>query len=390
MDMDGNIAHTWSSLYNPGNAVYMNEDASILRTGALKGVNAKYSVGGSGGIVERIEWNGDVSWSFAYANDQVLLHHDIEALPNGNILMIAWETLSEAEAIRLGRNPQLISDKELWPDHIIEVTPSNNEIVWEWHVIDHLIQDYDASKSNHGLIGDHAELADINYIGNEGNGGGADWMHTNAIDYNEALDQILLSVHGFNEIWIIDHSTTTEEAASHEGGKQNSGGDILYRWGNPQAYDQGDEKDQLFFGQHDAQWILTEDKEEAILVFNNGVGRGKGDNLYSSVDQIVIEREGNGEYKLNDEGKYLPEKLDWTYKADQASDFFSQNISGAQRLDNGHTLICNGSNGEFFEIDSSGEIVWTYTNEFSNTTQNKNQNSPVFRVTRYFLDLSSD
>ncbi len=76
------------------------------------------------------------------------------------------------------------------PDHIIEVQPTgptSGTIVWEWHVWDHLIQDYDSSKANYGVVGDHPELVDINYVTSTQQ----DWMHTNSIDYNEKFDQIL-------------------------------------------------------------------------------------------------------------------------------------------------------------------------------------------------------
>ncbi len=384
MDMSDEVVHTWSSSYTPGNSVYLSDGGSILRTGSLTDKDyIMSSIGGAGGIVERIEWNGDVSWAFEYASEDGFLHHDIEELPNGNILMIAWEAMTSDEAIENGRNPDLIKDGEIWPDHIIEVNPSDKggDIVWEWHLSDHLIQDYDSSKSNYGVIDEHPELVDINYIGTKSpEAGGADWTHMNSIDYNEALDQILLSVHGFNEIWIIDHSTSTEEAASHTGGNQTKGGDILFRWGNPEAYDNGDRTDKIFFGQHDARWIESKDGEMSILVFNNGVGRNGKNSNSSSVDQIAIPLDNNGAYLMSD-GTYLPEELSWTYEAD----FYSQSISGAERLKNGNTLICNGSSGEFIEIDISGNIVWRYQNEFSQSNQGK---SPVFRVSRYQLDIN--
>ncbi len=89
-------------------------------------------------------------------------------------------------------------------------------IVWEWYAWDHLIQDYNASKENYGVVGDHPELIDINYGISSSL---SDWLHANSIDYNEKFDQILISVHNFNEIWVIDHSTTLEEAAGHTGGR---------------------------------------------------------------------------------------------------------------------------------------------------------------------------
>jgi len=145
-------------------------------------------------------------------------HHDVKTLPNGNVLLIAWEIKTLYEAIVAGRNPNYVSDQGLWPDHVIEVEPTgptSGDIVWEWHVWDHLIQDFDPTKENYGVVGDHPELVDINYGASQK----LDIMHTNSIDYNEDFDQIMVSVCFYNEIWVIDHSTTTEEAAGHTGGE---------------------------------------------------------------------------------------------------------------------------------------------------------------------------
>ena len=111
-------------------------------------------------------------------------------------------------------------------------------------------------------------------------------MHVNAVAYNADLDQIALSSPNFSEIWIIDHSTTTEEAKGHTGGRWGKGGDILYRWGNPRAYKNGTSRDQRLFFQHNIQWIPRGLPGEGhLLVFNNGGGRKPEE--YSSVDEFV-------------------------------------------------------------------------------------------------------
>ena len=356
MDEGGEIVYTWNSAYRPGNAVYLLEDGNLLRTGNTR--SQGFNAGAAGGVVQEIAPNGSVVWEFEYDTAQFRLHHDIEPLPNGNVLMIAWELETEAEALAAGRDPSLLRQGELWPDHIIEVNPATDAIVWEWHVWDHLVQDYDPTKSNYGIVSDHPELIDVNYSAG-GQPGGADWNHINSIDYNADLDQILLSVHNFSEVWIIDHATSTAQAAG-------PAGDLLYRWGNPQAYDGGTAADQQLFGQHDAQWIPEGCPGAGnILVFNNGTGRPGGN--YSSIDEIVLPVDGSGDY-----ASYGPAAPAWTYTAANPADFYAERISGAQRLSNGNTLICDGVAGTFFEVTPTGETVWTYE-----------LGQEVFRVTRY-------
>ena len=52
----------------------------------------------------------------------------------------------------------------------------------------------------------------------------------------------------------------------------------------------------------------------------------------------------------------------WEYKDDPSTFFYSHHISGAERLENGNTLICEGSYGRLFEVTSEGEIVWEFIN----------------------------
>ena len=170
-----------------------------------------------------------------------------------------------------------------------------------------------------------------------------------------------MSVHAFSEIWIIDHSTTTAEAASHKGGRSGKGGDLLYRWGNPRAYRNGSKMEQRLFNQHNAHWIPPGLPGEGhMLVFNNGSGRPGGDS--SSVDEIVLPVDSQGQYTRNRRGPYGPIQAVWSYSAPKKSDFYSFFISGAQRLPNGNTLICSGASGTVFEVTPDKEVVWKYAN----------------------------
>jgi hypothetical protein len=51
-------------------------------------------------------------------------------------------------------------------EQIIEIKPSGisgGTIVWEWHLWDHLVQDYDASKPTHyGTIAASSKLINVN------------------------------------------------------------------------------------------------------------------------------------------------------------------------------------------------------------------------------------
>lgn len=366
----GETVYTWLSDYRPGNAVYLLENGNLLRTGNTGSDN--FSVGGVGGIVEEISADGTVVWSFEHDTTQGRLHHDIELLPNGNILMLAWELKTESDSLAAGLTPSLLGEGELWPDYIIEVDPDSNSIVWEWHVWDHLVQDYDTNQANYGVVAEHPELIDLNFRAAGPQSGTADWNHINAVDYNAEFDQIMLSVHAFGEIWIIDHSTTTTEAASHSGGNSGMGGDLLYRWGNPQTFDAGTANDQQLFVQHDAHWIPEGYPGASnILIFNNG--RGRSDGNYSSVDEIIPPVDADGHYN-----GYGPTEPIWRYTATTPTDFFAKNISGAQRLVNGNTLICDGPGGTFFEVTEAGETVWEYSYG----------DQAIFRVIRYESDYA--
>ncbi|MGL5891542.1 MAG: aryl-sulfate sulfotransferase, partial [Bacteroidia bacterium] len=287
---------------------------------------------------------------------------------------------TNTDAIAQGRNSSQVP-ATVWSEQILEIQPvgtNSGIVVWEWHLWDHLIQDFDASKPNYGVVSSNAQLVDLNY---EASATNADWIHLNSIDYNAATDQILLSSHAFNEIWIIDHSTTTAQAASHTGGNSAAGGDILYRWGNSQAYSVNGT--QQFFGQHNAYWIESGSPyQNQIMVFNNGNGRPAGN--YSTVE--IINPPATG-FTFTSTLPFLPAAASWVYNAGNPNNLYAQNISGAQQLSNGNVLFCNGPAGTFTEIDSLGNMLWKYVSPVTNTGILTQNSAPaqnlVFRCSFY-------
>lgn len=355
IDKCGKLAKTWGSAYRPGISVYLMPDGRLLRPGIID--NATFNAGGRGGIIEIIDWDGTVSWSYTLSSNMICQHHDVRALPNGNILAIVWESKTQDEAVAQGRDPALVSDL-LWSEAILEIQPigaTTGEVVWEWHLWDHLVQTFDATKPNFGEVADHAELVDLNFNASAVQ---SDWIHLNSVDYNPDLDQVLVSAHAFDEIWIIDHSTNTAEAAEHTGGNAGHGGDLLYRWGNPATYGHGSASDQVLYGQHNARWIENGLPYAGdIMLFNNGSGRPDGN--YSTVEVIKPPMDEMGYSSLLPYGPTAPV---WLWNDGNPHSLFAQNISGAQQLSNGNVLVTNGPIGNFIEVDALGPRVWSYVN----------------------------
>ena len=360
IDNEGEVVHRWTSAYEPGRSAYLLENGHMIR--ACMVMSGGISTGGGeGGRIEEYDWDGNMVWAFDYYSSTYMAHHDFKVLPNGNVLILAVEKKTYAQVIAAGFNPSLLDSSiatqgYMLPDFLIEVAPTKpygGTIVWEWHLWDHMIQDYDSTKANYGVVPDHPERIDVNGTGIKIP---QFWTHVNGIDYNPSLDQVMLSIRNNSELFIIDHQTATTQAASHTGGRYSKGGDILYRWGNPLQYKRGISANQMLYQQHHTHWIPAGCPGAGdILIFNNGIGRG-----YSTIDEITPPVDSAGNYTLASGSAYGPSACSWTYQSSPATDFYSAEISGCQRLPNGNTLICEGVKGNLFEVTSAGQTVWRY------------------------------
>lgn len=415
MDRQGNIVHQWNGELSTLTSSYLLKNGHLVRLERDDDFPV-FAAGGAAGRIREYDWDGKLLWDFEMASEKELVHHDIEVLPNGNILAIAYEVKTPAEAIAAGMNPEHVSKAGIWPDKIIEIKPtkpSGGEIVWEWHTWDHLIQEFDPSKANYGKVAENPRKLNINIpithdfppLTEEQVAGlkqasmfttnftpdniFSEITHGNAISYNATLDQIAFSFKYFNEIFIIDHSTTSKQAKGSEGGRWGHGGDLLYRWGNPKNYGRGSTADHQLYNQHDVKFI-PEGYPGAghLLVFNNDIpgpdnkypnfiaammaARSPDPELaiadignYSAVFEIELPADVPGSYVLPDNAPFGPEAPVWSYYAPDRYSMYSSVMSGAYRMTNGHTLILTSLNGRMIEVTPEQELVWEYWNPYN-------------------------
>ncbi len=336
---NGEVLFEWDLPTGIGNDAELLSDGNLLV--ALTVENPAYSFGGFGGRMAIISPKGQILWDYTYSDEINLSHHDIEMLPNGNVLFLAWEKVDGSYLKRMGYTG---SYEKIFVEKVLEINPDSNTIVWEWNVKDHFIQDQNPELEKFGQISDNPGKVDINYEDALKHGSyDGDIFHANALEYDEKKDLIFLSVNFFSEVWVIDHSTTTEEAASASGGNFNRGGDLVYRFGNPEAFKTAG--DRTLFHNHNPNIIPGENN---LLIYSNG--------LLGINDQSIVY-----EFSLPEEYDLIPDnysgpKINWSFSA---PDLFSAKVSGAYRLENGNTLITQGTFG-FWEVTKDGEVVWKY------------------------------
>lgn len=402
----GEKVHEWKHEgYSPeGTVAYLLPNGQLLRTiNYHNWIKAKSFPVGSNSTIELIDWDSKVLWAFSMeVKGKYSFHHDVEYLPNGNILALRYDAFTKEEAMAMGWDASLgikalnrIEKKGsglVWMESLLELQPNlkdgSTEIVWQWNSWEHLVQNKFPNKLNYGDITNPSKIH-INYLNLDTdvpyNAGQI--FHCNAIDYHPELDMIMLSSATYGELWFIDHSTTMAEAAGDTDGKYNKGGDLLYRVGNDHTYGKGTRNQSTLFWQHDAHWI-----EEGlpgagnILVYNNGsrrtlddrykkdirgIGFGKS---YSQILELQIPINQQGHFNRHQKAEVV-----WSWQEKNKADFYSPFMSGAQRLPNGNTIFCRAYDKHIFEVTPEGEKVL----DFSLAGWGR-----LYRIYKYGLDYS--
>lgn len=353
IDNDGNIVNQWQRQSGAMMMPYLLPDGHLLSTVRLNPDSASPVRSLSG--LELYDWAGHLVWSYE-PPDNRLLHHDIAPMPSGNILVSAFERVTPAQQRELGITPNE-EENDLFYDVIMEVERETGDILWQWRVLDHLVQDEYPDAPTYGLPADFPHKLDPQYTTMPHRPNMQDRTHINGLAYNAALDQVLVSLWYTSEIWIIDRATDA----------------LVYRWGNPAAYSRGTSQTRQLFRQHDPNWLDNGN----IMIFNNGDRRQR---LFSSVVEIVPPLEADGRYRIEGDSAYEPLAPVWEYRAQPQTDFFAQHISGAQALPNGNVLITDGPAGRIFEVTREGRTVWQFE---ATLLAGEGTAAPIFKARRY-------
>lgn len=367
IDKQGQVINIWKSDYMPASAMYLLDNGHLIRAGRSGGGESEAIR-----VIEEFDWDGNLLWEYIFDAPQFTQHHDIQPMPNGNILVLAKEHIPMDEAVELGFDLDLLETipnrntneplDEVDLDSIFEINPQTDAVVWEWHVSDHLIQATDPDLPNYGEIAEFPRRINLNYHDVPRV---TDTIHMNSVAYNSDSDLIIVSVRSFSEFWVIDHNLTTEDARGTQG-------DLLYRWGNPATYGQGTDNDRTLFYQHDARWVDDSQAESQLTVFNNGTR--------STQQSHVIEFSFPREWMTNN--SFNPPEILW----ESTLDVFAINMSGGQYLPNSNILITLAPDGRFVEINRDNEIVWEYINPIYQLNDDVAENR-VFRATFYPADF---
>ncbi len=174
--------------------------------------------------------------------------------------------------------------------------------------------------------------------------GRREWTHGNTLNVTASGD-LLVSYRSTSTVGIVDRAT----------------GSFSWKWGPGQI-------------SHQHQPTFLDNGR--VLLFDNGSHRLAPSTNYSRL--IEVDPETN--------------EIMWEHRGDPPISFYSYQISGAQRLPNGNTLVCEGAPGRFLEVTPSHQIVWEYINPmFAASGQVvggtvSGQANSVFRAHRYGPD----
>lgn len=351
IDMNGNVVKRWDDYNNsPGGPARILPGGLVISSAGARPPHQEALE-----LVER-DFDGNTIWQFGRneqienANGETIWalrqHHDWQRadFPAGYYSPEATPAATGADTLILTHTNHVlpeVSDVMLEDDRIIEVSPGG-ELLWEWTVGEH-IDEFDFSLEARATIenapGFHSQRNSL------------DWFHINSATYvgpnrwydegdpRFAPDNIIISGRQVSIVAIVGRD-----------------GSVVWQLGPD--FSRSDEMQAIgqIIGQHHAHLIPRGLPGAGnMMIFDNGGSSGYGaPNAIAPNGLGVYARATSRILEID------PVTLEVVWSHQAGAQFFSTNISGAQRLPNGNTLITEGAGGRLFEVTSDGDIVWEY------------------------------
>ncbi|GCF92716.1 thioredoxin [Enterococcus florum] len=366
VDMNGKIVRHWQNFQGFPNKILPNGDIM----GHFGNRSGKFGFQDGLQLVQ-VDWEGNVVWKFdkgEYIEDpgetpqwMARCHHDYQREGNpvgyytpelnaktdsGNTLILSHKNVVNSK----------ISEKTLLDDCIYEVDWTG-KIIWEWYCHEHFDELGFTEQMKTVLFRDPNMMS----IG-EGMG---DWVHINCMsmlgpnkwyeagDSRFHPDNIICDCREANILFIIDKKT----------------GELCWKLG-PDYSDPELSHIGAIIGQHHTHMIPKGLPGEGnILVFDNGGWAGYG---FPNEQSTFGEKSARRDYSRVLEINPITLDLEWQYTKCTfgvpypvgSHHFYSELVSSAQRLENGNTLICEGTEGRFLEVTKNHEVVWEFVNPY--------------------------
>ncbi len=283
---------------------------------------------------ESIERGGKREWSWRQ-------HHDwqLSDFPAGYYSPRFTPGLAGASVLLLthaSRIDPAIADVMIDDDRLIELDPAG-KVAWEWRAGDH--------------VGEFRLTAPMrSAIRRLAKRDGYDWLHINSAAWLGPNKWFAAGDKRFDPRNVIISSRQASLIAIVA-----RNGKVVWQLGpdsmaSPEARALGQ-----VIGQHNVT-MIPEGLPGAgnLLLFDNGGAAGYGDPSPISPNGDTIYQRATSRVLEIDP---VTLALVWSYAA---PNFYSFNISGAQRLPNGNTLITEGTTGRVFEVTPEKAIVWEY------------------------------
>ena len=250
--------------------------------------------------------NGQLTW-IQNEHPDLTAHHEAFPMPNGNVLTLVYEF----------RDVFHNSEFQSWRGaRIVEFDRATGAVIFDWSTHDHFSYlDFDDTTMSTPTL----------------NGGTAyNWIHANAVIYDQATQTIHLSSRMLSRITAITYPSGTVQYNMGFGSPSMPSGDASFG-------------DNLFSWQH-AQELQPNGN---LLIYDNGNRRDHMDQTAGTGVSKAVEVALTG----------IPPSaasIVWEHTLPVYTPF----IGDADRQPGGTTLITVGSGGMIIEVDNAGNEIW--------------------------------